>query len=89
MKTFKVSIITPHEKLFEREANSLYMRSEIGYLEVLADHTPLLANTVAGKVIVKSQGSKIGFLSTGNGFLEVLNNNITILLEEAKVLDNL
>ena len=81
-KSFSVKIITPTAVIYEGEAVSLVAPSETGYFGILADHTPFVANLVAGRITVKepSGGLPRAFDSKGSGFLEVLENNVTVLL---------
>lgn len=81
MKLFNISIITPDKTLYEGRISSLIAPSKLGYLGVLADHAPLIATLASGKIILKedSKEQKI-FNSKGDGLLEIMNNNVTILL---------
>lgn len=58
---------------------SLVAPAELGYLGVLADHAPLIANIVRGKITVKEEtGKSITLYSKERGFLQVLRNNVTL-----------
>lgn len=83
-KTFDVVIVSPEKIVYQGKAVSLTVPSESGYLGVLVDHAPLLANLASGKIILKQEaGSPIKFDYEGQGFLEVLNNNVTLLLNNS------
>jgi len=76
-------IITPEKTIYDGEAASLVAPSELGYLGILADHAPLVANLVAGKVAVKKEnGEALVFDNLAKGFLDVLNNNVTMILKK-------
>lgn len=81
-KLFDLSIITPDATVYEGRVSSLTAPSKLGYLGVLADHAPLIASLDAGRITLKedSENQKI-FLSKGGGFLEIMKNNVTIILE--------
>ncbi len=81
-KTFKVSVITPQRIVYEGQASSLIAPAELGYLGVLADHAPLIANLVPGKITIRgpSDRTKI-FNSAGKGIIEVLENNVSLLID--------
>ena len=84
-KTFSVSIITPEKQIYQGKAVSLVVPAALGYLGVLADHDCLAANLVEGKIVVSEEaGNKVGFYSPGKGFLQVLKNKVTLLLEGVK-----
>ncbi len=83
-KQFHVNILTPEKKIFEGEAVSLIVPAALGYLGVLADHAPLFATLTAGKIIFKEAGrAQTVVQNPGKGFLEVLKNRVTILLDSA------
>lgn len=80
-KTFKLIIINPEKIIYEGEVVSLVAPSSLGYLGVLADHSPLIAKLSAGKIITREESGKTAiFDSKGFGFLEVLHNNVTMVL---------
>ena len=80
-KLFDLTIITPDEIVYEGKALSLVAPCALGYLGVLGDHAPLIANMKAGKITLKEEsGKSIFFDSASNGFLQVLKNNVMIIL---------
>ena len=81
MKEFKVTIYAPEKTIFEGNALSLIVPAEKGYLGVLANHAPLIASLKQGKIIIKKNSQEdVTLVSLGKGYLEVENNNATILL---------
>jgi F-type H+-transporting ATPase subunit epsilon len=79
---FHVDIITPEKVVYRDEILSLVVPAELGYLGVLANHAPLIAHLVKGKIILRdNQGKTEIFHSEGNGFIEVLKNKVTLILE--------
>ena len=83
MKLFNLNIITPDKTVYEGKVSSLVAPSKIGYLGVWADHAPLIATLGSGKITFRedSNEQKV-FNSKGDGLLEIMKNNITILLTE-------
>lgn len=82
---FRISILTREKTIYEGEASSLIAPGEAGYLGILANHTPLATSLVPGKVIlVKGSGETKTYHSGGKGFLNVLKNDVTLLLESAE-----
>lgn len=82
MKLFNLEIITPQETLYKGKAVSLVVPAELGYLGVLADHAPLVANLKQGKITVAAEtADKIIFYVQNNGFLQILKNNVTLVLD--------
>lgn len=85
-KSFHVSIVTPDKTIFEGRAQSLIAPAELGYLGVLANHAPLITNLSPGKIILKEKSAEtIIFHSSGNGILEVLKNNVSILADSIEI----
>lgn len=81
-KIFKFEIITPERIVFEGSVSSILIPCESGYRGILADHAPLIANTVAGKVVLKGETEEETVIDAKkNGFLEVLKNNARLFLE--------
>ena len=81
-KLFQVNIITPEKAVYEGRVSSLIAPGELGYLGVLANHAPLITNLVPGKISFRDDSEKLTTIdSQGKGFLEVLNNNVTLLLD--------
>jgi len=80
-KTFNLSIVTPDKMLAEKKCVSLIVPSELGYMGILANHAPLVANLAKGKITLKdASGKPEEFFSAGRGFIEVLNNEVVIIL---------
>ena len=84
-KKFQINILTPSQTVYSGKAVSLIVPAYKGYLGVLANHAPLIAQLVPGKITLKA-GSETGsvIISKGKGLLEVSDNNISILLDNAE-----
>jgi len=81
-KSFNISIVSPEKIAYEGKAVSLIAPCESGYLGVLADHVPLICNLKSGNIFLrKTLQENISFKVSGKGFLEVLKNNVTILVD--------
>lgn len=80
-KAFSINIATPEKLIYSGEAVSVIVPAESGYLGILADHAPLVANIASGELRVKTKEGKLHNIDIKNkGFLEVLHNQVTILL---------
>lgn len=79
---FSVSIVTPEKIFFEGKTTSLVVPAELGYLGLLAHHTPLVASLRSGKLSMKDASGKLRtFICRGGGFMEFSKNTATILLD--------
>lgn len=79
---FNITILTREKTLYDGEAISLVAPGAIGYLGVLANHAPLITSLTPGKVTLRKKSNDTTvFQSKGNGFLHVLKNNVSVLLD--------
>lgn len=81
-KSFQVTIASPDKIVYSGEAISLIVPSELGYLGVLANHAPLFAQLQKGDITLLNNSQRSVFHSEGGGFMEVLNNSVTIVLSK-------
>lgn len=79
-----LEILTPEKKLYSGNVYGVLMPGISGMFEVLDKHAPLVSALKAGKVKVLKDKSNtsLSFTITG-GFVEVLNNKVTLLAESA------
>ena len=80
----KVSILTPEKNLFEGEAKSIKVPGIGGGFEILDRHAPIISALGKGVVsLTQSDGQKQQFPIL-SGFIEVLNNEVSILVRAGK-----
>jgi len=80
-KIFSLEIHAFDKSLFKGRASSLIVPAEYGYLGVLANHLPLFAHLVKGRIIVRDDSGRTHNFDSGTeGFIEVFNNKATIIL---------
>ena len=79
-----LEILTPEKKLFSGEVYGVQMPGISGSFEVLDRHAPLVSALKSGrvKVLRDKQNHTVSFDIQG-GFVEVLNNKVTVLVEGA------
>ncbi|MGB5029306.1 MAG: ATP synthase F1 subunit epsilon [Chitinophagaceae bacterium] len=79
-----LEILTPEKKLYSGEVYGVKMPGISGSFEVLDRHAPLVSALKPGrlKVLKDKQNSLVNFDIQG-GFVEVLNNKVTVLVEGA------
>ena len=80
-----LEILTPEKKLYSGEVYGVQMPGISGSFEVLEKHAPLVSALKAGRVKLlnnKQMNSFTNFDIQG-GFVEVLNNKVTVLVEGA------
>lgn len=81
-----LEILTPEKKIFSGEVFGVQLPGISGLFEVLDKHAPLVSALKAGNLkILKDKNSSTSYSIQG-GFVEVLNNRATVLVEGAKEL---
>lgn len=82
---YSINIKTPQKTVFEGSIGSLVAPGAIGYVGILANHAPFITILVPGKISLHdNSGKTLIFRSNGDGLLEVLNNNATLLLDSVE-----
>ena len=79
-----LEILTPEKKLFSVEVYGVQMPGISGSFEVLDKHAPLVSALKAGRVkILVDKQNNVTLFDIQGGFVEVLNNKVTVLAEGA------
>jgi F-type H+-transporting ATPase subunit epsilon len=81
---FQVDIVAPESVVWSGEADFVVARTTEGEIGILAGHEPLMAALATGVVVVESNKEKVT-IGTHGGFLQVLNNQVTLLTDRAEV----
>ena len=84
MATLRVDIVSPTGSVFKGRARGVRAPGVEGSFEVRFNHAPMIAAFDVGPIIVTTaSGDRVVFATTG-GFLEVLDNRVTVLAETAE-----
>ncbi len=75
-----LEILSPEKKIFSGEADGVQMPGTTGSFEVLNNHAPMIASLTKGELRVRTGKESKIYTITG-GFVEVLNNNVSVLVE--------
>lgn len=79
-----LEILTPEKKLYSGDVYGVQLPGIDGLFEVLDRHAPLVSALGKGKMkILKDRSNTESFMIQG-GFVEVLNNKATVLVEGAQ-----
>lgn len=78
---FHVDIISPGKIIYKGDAVSLIVPAEFGYLGVLANHAPLIAHLAKGRIILRDGSNEPKFFDCEKGFMEVLENTATLIMQ--------
>ncbi len=84
-----LEILTPEKKLFSGEVYGIQLPGIAGLFEVLNKHAPLVSALGRGniKVLKDKSITSISHYAMQSGFVEVLNNKATVLVEGAMAID--
>ncbi|MES2881027.1 MAG: ATP synthase F1 subunit epsilon [Bacteroidota bacterium] len=83
-----LEILTPEKKLFSGDVYGVQMPGISGSFEVLDKHAPLVSALKAGRVkVLRDKQNHTTSYDIQGGFVEVLNNKVTVLVEGAVVVD--
>lgn len=78
-----LEILTPEQKVFSGDVYGVQLPGISGLFEVLDKHAPLVSALKAGNLkILKDKNSTVSY-TIMSGFVEVLNNKTTVLVEGA------
>jgi len=78
----QVSVISPERTIFEGDADSVVVPAWDGELGILRGHAPLMALLGAGRIRIR-RGGQTEMFEVNGGFLQVINNRVSVLSEAA------
>jgi F-type H+-transporting ATPase subunit epsilon len=81
---FQVDVVSPEAVIWTGEADFLVARTTEGEIGILTDHEPVMAALATGAVIIES-GNERTTVGVHGGFLQVLQNQVTLLTDRAEV----
>ena len=84
-----LEILTPERKLYSGNVYGVQLPGEDGMFEVLEKHAPLVAALKSGnlKILKDKSVANTSNFSIQSGFVEVIHNNVTVLVEGAVAVD--
>lgn len=86
--SMNLEILTPEKKLFSGEVYGVQMPGISGSFEVLEKHAPLVSALKTGQIkVLKDKQNHFSFFDIQGGFVEVLNNKVTVLVEGATAVE--
>ena len=83
-----LEILTPEKKLFSGEVFGVQLPGITGLFEVLDKHAPLVSALKSGRIkVLKDKSNHLAHYDIQSGFVEVLNNKVTVLVEGATMIE--
>lgn len=79
-----LEILTPEKVVFKGDVYGVQLPGVNGLFEVLDKHAPVVSALKNGKLKVLKDKTTTRTYNINSGFVEVLNNNATVLVEGAE-----
>ena len=80
----KLEILTPEQKVFAGDVYGVQLPGISGLFEVLDKHAPLVSALKEGTLKILKDKNATTSYTIQSGFVEVLNNKATVLVEGVK-----
>lgn len=82
-KKFQLKILTPDKEMFNGPVSYVKAPGVGGYFGILVNHAPMLSALAVGELEIETNHKRELYAISG-GFLEVLNNQVSVLAETAE-----
>ena len=82
-ESFRVEVLTPEGEVFNDEVEMVSTRTAVGSIGVLANHQPLLSLLNPTELRLYKSESDVEKFAQGEGYLQVVDNQALVLVEEA------
>jgi F-type H+-transporting ATPase subunit epsilon len=78
-----LEILTPDKKLFSDDVYGVQLPGVSGLFEILEKHAPMVSALGKGtiKVLADKAGNNVSSFQITGGFVEIINNKTTVLVE--------
>lgn len=83
--SFQVDVVSPEATVWSGTATLLMAKTTDGELGIMANHEPLMGALVTGPVTVEAEDGTRTTIGVHGGFLQVLDNQVTLLTDRAQV----
>jgi F-type H+-transporting ATPase subunit epsilon len=89
-RTFKLEVITPDRKVLSDDTMvSVTLPGVEGYLGVLANHAALMTALGVGELDIRRADGSTDAMAVCGGFVEVLDNKVTVLSDSAELVSEI
>ena len=83
MNKLKFEMVTAERVVYSDDVDIVVAPGTVGQLGILPSHAPLLTTLQPGELVVKKEGGEAAMFVSG-GFLEVMQNRVTVLADVAE-----
>jgi F-type H+-transporting ATPase subunit epsilon len=84
----RLEIITAERRVYSDDVDLVVAPGLEGQLGILPHHAPLMSSLQPGELIIRKDGEET-YLAVSGGFLEVLDNQVTVLADAAERSDEI
>ena len=77
-----LEILSPEQKLFSGEVESVTLPGTLGEFTVLKRHAPLISSLNQGEIKYRLKNGDEQRVAIRNGFVKVLKNHVSVCIEE-------
>lgn len=77
-----VTIVTPQATAFTGTALAVTVPGSQSAFQVLYNHAPIISSLDVGIIKVEDPANKVTYYASRGGFVEVLSNNVSIIVNE-------
>ncbi len=88
MSPMRLEIITAERRVYSDDVDLVVAPGLDGELGILPHHAPLMSSLQPGELIIRKDGEET-YLAVSGGFLEVLDNQVTVLADAAERSDEI
>jgi F-type H+-transporting ATPase subunit epsilon len=83
-----LEILTPEKILFSDDVFGVQLPGITGLFEILDRHAPLISALKSGRIkVLKDKNNHTAFFEIQSGFVEVISNKVTVLVEGASLIE--
>ena len=75
-----ISVLTPEKQIFSGAIVSVKVPGVSGQFQVLRNHAPIVSALQRGTVTIKRASGEVFEFEMERGFIEVLNNEVSLLV---------
>ncbi len=77
----KLIVLTPEKEVYKGDIQSVKVPGTKGQFEILKGHAPIVSSLSEGTVSIVADNGEKQFFNIKKGFLEVLNNDVSLLVQ--------
>lgn len=85
--TFQVDVVSPEATLWSGEAAFIVARTPDGEIGIMAGHEATMGALVTAAVHVEGADGKKTTIAVHGGFIQVLDNQVTLLTDRAEIVE--